>query len=47
MVFYMLLQNEIAKEKVWITSTPDTDEANSAVKSISRVLGVNPIIASL
>ena len=47
MVFYMLLQNEIAKEKVWITSTPDTDEANSAVKSISRVLGVNPIIAKL
>ncbi len=47
MVFYMLLQNEITKEKVWITSTPDTAEANSAVMSISRVLNVNPIIAKL
>ncbi len=47
MVFYMLLQNEIAKEKVWITNTPDTDEANSAVSAIARVLGVNPIIAKL
>ena len=43
----MLLQNEIAKEKVWITSTPDTIEANSAVSAIARVLGVNPIIAKL
>ena len=47
MVFYMLLQNEIAKEKVWITNTPDTDEANSAVEAISRSLGINPIIAKL
>ena len=47
MVFYMLLQNEIAKEKVWITNTPDTDEANAAVASIARVLGVNPVIAKL
>ena len=47
MVFYMLLQNEIAKEKVWITNAPDTPEAHSAVESISRTLGVNPIIAKL
>ena len=47
MVFYMFLQNEIAKEKVWITSTPDTDEANAAVALIARVLGVNPVIAKL
>lgn len=47
MVFYMLLQNEIAKEKVWITNAPDTSEANSAVSAIARVLGVNPIIAKL
>ena len=47
MVFYMHIQNEIAKEKVWITNTPDTAEANSAVAAIARVLGVNPIIAKL
>ena len=47
MVFYMLLQNEIAKEKVWITNTPDTREANNAVSAISRELGINPIIAKL
>ena len=47
MVFYMLLQNETAKEKVWITNVPDTEEANSAVATISRALGVNPIIAKL
>ena len=47
MVFYMLLQNEIAKEKVWITNAPKTDEANAAVADISRVLGVNQIIAKL
>ena len=47
MVFYMLLQNEIAKEKVWITNAPDTAEANSAVAAIARALGVNPIIAKL
>ena len=43
----MLLQNETAKEKVWITSVPNTDEARSAVAAISRALGVNPIIAKL
>ena len=43
----MLLQNETAKEKVWITSVPNTDEAKSAVSAISRALGVNPIIAKL
>ena len=43
----MLLQNETAKEKVWITSVPDTDDAKSAVAAISRALGVNPIIAKL
>ena len=43
----MLLQNETAKEKVWITNVPDTEEANSAVAAISRALGVNPIIAKL
>ena len=43
----MLLQNEIAKEKVWITNTPDTEEANLAVSKISRALGVSPIIAKL
>ena len=43
----MLLQNETAKEKVWITSVPDTDDAKSAVAQISRALGVNPIIAKL
>jgi single-stranded-DNA-specific exonuclease len=47
MVFYMLKQNEIAKEKVWITNAPDTAEANSAVAAISRALNVNPIIAKL
>ena len=47
MVFYMLLQNEIAKEKVWITNTPDTDEARGAVSEIARALGVHPIIAKL
>ena len=43
----MLLQNEIAKEKVWITNVPDTEEANSAVSAIARTLGVDPIIAKL
>ena len=43
----MLLQNETAKEKVWITNVPDTEEANSAVTTIARVLGINPIIAKL
>ena len=43
----MLLQNETAKEKVWITSVPDTDDAKSAVSAISRTLGVSPIIAKL
>ena len=47
MVFYMLLQNEIAKEKVWITNAPDTAEANTAVSAIARALGINPIIAKL
>ena len=47
MVFYMLLQNETAKEKVWITNVPDTSEANAAIDEIIRVLGVNPIIAKL
>ena len=47
MVFYMLLQNEIAKEKVWITNAPDTREANAAVSAISKELGINPIIAKL
>lgn len=47
MVFYMHVQNEIAKEKVWITNTPDTVEANTAVSAIARALGVNPIIAKL
>lgn len=47
MVFYMLKQNEIAKEKVWITNAPDTAEANAAVAAISRALSVNPIIAKL
>ena len=43
----MHIQNEIAKEKVWITNTPDTHEAKSAIALIARVLGVSPIIASL
>ncbi len=43
----MLLQNEIAKEKVWITNAPDTAEANNAVARISRDLNVSPIIAKL
>ena len=47
MVFYMLLQNETAKEKVWITNVPDTEEANSEINEIIRALGVNPIIAKL
>ena len=47
MVFNMHIQNEIAKEKVWITNTPDTHEAKSAIALIARVLGVSPIIASL
>jgi single-stranded-DNA-specific exonuclease len=47
MVFYMLLQNETAKEKVWITNVPDTEDVNSAVATISRALGINPIIAKL
>ena len=47
MVFYMLLQNETAKEKVWITNVPDTEDVNSAVETISRALGINPIIAKL
>ncbi len=47
MVFYMFLQNEIAKEKVWITSTPDTDDVKAAVTDIAEALGVNPIIAKL
>ena len=47
MVFYMLIQNEIAKEKVWITNAPDTAEANCAVSAIARALNVNPIIAKL
>ena len=47
MVFYMLKQNEIAKEKVWITNTPDTAEANHSVSTIARALNVNPIIAKL
>ena len=47
MVFYMLKQNAIAKEKVWITNAPDTAEANNAISAIARVLNVNPIIAKL
>ena len=47
MVFYMLLQNETAKEKVWITNVPDTEEANSAISEIIKTLGVSPIIAKL
>ena len=43
----MLLQNEKAKEKVWITNVPNTEEANSAVATIARALGVDPIIAKL
>ena len=47
MVFNMHLQNETVKEKIWITSVPDTEDAKSSVASISRTLGVNPIIAKL
>ena len=47
MVFYMHIQNEIAKEKVWITNVPDTAEANAAIAAITKVLNVNPIIAKL
>ena len=47
MVQNMLLKNEIAKEKVWITSMPDTDEATLTVAQIARTLGVHPIIAKL
>ena len=47
MVFYMHVQNEIAKEKVWITNVPDTAEANAAITAITKVLNVNPIIAKL
>ena len=43
----MLLQNETAKEKVWITNVPNTEEANSAVVTIANALGINPIIAKL
>ncbi len=43
----MLLQNEIAKEKVWITNAPNTDEANAAIAQIAQKLGVNTIIAKL
>ncbi len=43
----MLLQNEIVKEKVWITNIPDTDEANQAIALIAQKLGVNTIIAKL
>ena len=43
----MHLQNETVKEKIWITSVPDTEDAKSSVASISRTLGVNPIIAKL
>ena len=43
----MHLQNETAKEKIWITSVPDTEDAKSSVASISKTLGVNPIIAKL
>ena len=47
MVFNMHLQNETAKEKIWITSVPDTEDAKSSVAAISKTLGVNPIIAKL
>ncbi len=47
MVFYMLLQKEISKERVWLTNIPDTKEANDAVAAISKHLGVNTIIAKL
>ena len=47
MVFYMHIQNEIAKEKVWITNVPNTAEANAAIAAITKVLNVNPIIAKL
>ena len=43
----MHLQNETAKEKIWITSVPDTEDAKSSVAAISKTLGVNPIIAKL
>ena len=47
MVFYMHVQNEIAKEKVWITNVPNTSEANAAIAAITKALNVNPIIAKL
>ena len=47
MVFYMLLQNETAKEKVWITNVPDTEDVNATVQTIANALGINPIIAKL
>ena len=43
----MHLQNETVKEKIWITSVPDTEDAKSSVAAISKTLGVNPIIAKL
>ncbi len=43
----MLLQNEIVKEKIWITNAPNTDEANAAIAQIAQKLGGNTIIAKL
>ncbi len=43
----MLLQNEIAKEKLWIINAPSTDEANASIQDIAKKLGVSTIIAKL
>ena len=43
----MLINKEIAKEKKWVTKSNDTPEEIQAVKEISRILGVNEIVAKL
>ena len=47
MVFNMLLKNEIAKEKIWITNAPVETEAKNSIIEIATKLGINPIIATL
>ena len=43
----MHLQKETAKEKIWITNAPETDEAKKSILEIAAKLGINPIIATL
>ena len=43
----MHLKKEIAKEKIWITNAPETNDAKRSIQDIAAKLGINPIIATL